>query len=253
MTHDFREYYAVGVEEGRVDHGGSSLEFERTKELLDRFLPPPPANVLDVGGGPGAYSSWLAQSGYRAHLIDPVPLHVEQAGASATRLGLDYTAALGDARELEQDAGSWDVVLMLGPLYHLTERNDGSNRSVKLGASFERMGSSPSPRSPVSPRCSTAWSTATSTTQPSRRSSTATSGKANIATRPETPTGSRLPTSIDPRRSPTSSPTRGSSWWGSSGSRDWDISCRISSTSRGVGRGSFGPPARSKLNHHFWA
>jgi ubiquinone/menaquinone biosynthesis C-methylase UbiE len=89
-----------------------------------RFLPPPPASVLDVGGGPGAYSAWLTQSGFRTHLIDPVPLHVEQAVARATRLGLAYTAALGDARQLDQDADSWDAVLMLGPLYHLTKRND---------------------------------------------------------------------------------------------------------------------------------
>jgi SAM-dependent methyltransferase len=124
MTDDYREHYSGGVEEGRLDRGTSSLEYERTKELLDRFLPPPPASVLDVGGGPGAYSAWLAQRGYQTHLIDPVPLHVEQAVARANRLGLDYTAALGDARALEEDAVSWDAVLMLGPLYHLTDHKD---------------------------------------------------------------------------------------------------------------------------------
>jgi ubiquinone/menaquinone biosynthesis C-methylase UbiE len=124
MTDDYREHYGAGVEEGRLDRGTSSLEFERTKELIDRFLPPPPASLLDVGGGPGAYSAWLAQRGYRTHLIDPVPLHVEQAVARATRLGLDYTATLGDARALEEDAVSWDAVLMLGPLYHLTDEKD---------------------------------------------------------------------------------------------------------------------------------
>lgn len=37
------------------------------EELLERFLPPPPARVLDVGGGPGAYAAWLAGSGYAVH------------------------------------------------------------------------------------------------------------------------------------------------------------------------------------------
>ena len=55
------------------------------------------------------------------HLVDPVPLHVEQARQAA---GADpapgFTAALGDARELPEQAGSQDAVLLFGPLYHLT-------------------------------------------------------------------------------------------------------------------------------------
>lgn len=44
------------------------LELARTKELLERVLPPAPAEVLDVGGGgPGVYAAWLASLGYRAH------------------------------------------------------------------------------------------------------------------------------------------------------------------------------------------
>jgi SAM-dependent methyltransferase len=100
MTNDYREHYSEGVEEGRVDRGTSSLEFERTKELLERFLPPPPARVLDVGGGPGAYAAWLTKSDYQVRLIDPVPLHVEQAMERAARLELRYTAALGDAKSV---------------------------------------------------------------------------------------------------------------------------------------------------------
>jgi len=37
--------------------GSSLLEFERTKELLCRFLPLPPATVMDVGGA----SRWSLQ------------------------------------------------------------------------------------------------------------------------------------------------------------------------------------------------
>jgi protein-L-isoaspartate O-methyltransferase len=47
--------------------------------LLDRLLPAPPARVLDVGGASGVYASWLSERGYQVHLIDPVPLHREQA------------------------------------------------------------------------------------------------------------------------------------------------------------------------------
>lgn len=114
------EHYGTGYEQDRLGKGTSAIEFARTKELLQRFLPPPPAAVLDVGGGPGAYATWLADLGYRVHLIDAVALHVEQATkASAGR----FTTALGDARDLPEDS-SWDAVLMLGPLYHLTDRAD---------------------------------------------------------------------------------------------------------------------------------
>jgi SAM-dependent methyltransferase len=120
---DFRDHYALGVERDRLAGGTSRLEFARTKEILERTLPPAPATILDVGGGPGAYAGWLASRGYAVHLVDAVPLHVEQA-ETAARSGPAFTVALGDARELEQDDDTFDAVLLLGPLYHLTERGD---------------------------------------------------------------------------------------------------------------------------------
>jgi len=124
MDPDVVAHYTLGVETDRLVAGGSSrIEFSRTKELLGRFLPLPPARVLDVGGGPGWYASWLADQGYDVHLIDPVPLHVEQATQRAAG-GSPFTAELGDARALRQPGESADVVLLMGPLYHLPERED---------------------------------------------------------------------------------------------------------------------------------
>ena len=73
-------HYGTGYERSRLFPGGQpSLEFVRSLELLERLLPPAPADVLDVGGGPGTYAGPLARRGYRVQLVDPVPLHVEQA------------------------------------------------------------------------------------------------------------------------------------------------------------------------------
>ncbi|MGW1023744.1 class I SAM-dependent methyltransferase [Streptomyces sp. NPDC002577] len=112
-------YYAQGKEDARLRKGVGRLEFWRTREILRRHLPEPPARLLDVGGGTGVHAEWLARDGYTVELIDPVPLHVEQ----ADRLP-GVSARHGDARALPADDGAYDVVLLLGPLYHLTERAD---------------------------------------------------------------------------------------------------------------------------------
>src|SRR5215510_9288668 len=118
-------YYAQGLERERLDGSAGALELVRTQLLLERYLPAPPAVVADVGGGPGRYAVWLAERGYRVHLIDPVPLHVEQARAAAGRPGAALAGAeVGDARALRLPDASADAVLLLGPLYHLPERAD---------------------------------------------------------------------------------------------------------------------------------
>jgi len=59
------------------------------------------------------------------HLVNPVPLYVEQAerrsGAARRPLA---SVRLGDARALDQPDGSVGAVLLLGPLYHLTTHED---------------------------------------------------------------------------------------------------------------------------------
>jgi SAM-dependent methyltransferase len=80
--------------------------------------------VLDVGGGPGSYVLWLSRRGYVVDLIDPVPKHVAAAADLFAAERLPGGARIGDARSLDADSGSYDGVLCLGPLYHLTDRRD---------------------------------------------------------------------------------------------------------------------------------
>ena len=119
-------YYARGLERDRMAAGPGALEFVRTQAVLEQYLPPPPAVVADVGGGPGRYAVWLAERGYRVHLVDPVQLHIEQARVAARgRPGAALASAeVGDARALRLQDASADVVLLMGPLYHLPERAD---------------------------------------------------------------------------------------------------------------------------------
>ncbi len=118
-------YYERYDEANRLTRGAGTLEVARMQELIMRFLPSPPAVVIDAGGGPGRYSSWLAKKGYEVHLVDPVKKHVIQAREASDSQPPHPLASVtqGDARSLIQDDCAADVVLLMGPLYHLTKRN----------------------------------------------------------------------------------------------------------------------------------
>jgi ubiquinone/menaquinone biosynthesis C-methylase UbiE len=123
LPEEITRYYQEVAEEGRLALGPFQLEFARTKEIVLRYLPPPPTTILDVGGAAGAYALWLAEKGYQVHLIDPVPRLVDEArrrsNASPNQIS---SCQVGDARGLPFNDGVADGVLLLGPLYHLTDR-----------------------------------------------------------------------------------------------------------------------------------
>jgi ubiquinone/menaquinone biosynthesis C-methylase UbiE len=119
------QYYQQAPEEERLQQGPFVLEELRTREMIERFARQPPATVLDVGGAAGAYALWLADAGYTVHLLDAVPRLVAAAerrsAASKRRLA---SCRVGDARALDFPDGIADVVLLLGPLYHLTKAGE---------------------------------------------------------------------------------------------------------------------------------
>lgn len=121
MTDDVIDHYGTdGVEDTRLrrsPHG--RLEFVRTQELIRRHLPDRGLRILDVGGATGIHAGWLAAAGHEVQVIDPVPSHVT---AAAQLPGV--TAQVGDARSLDVPDHSVDVVMLMGPLYHLTEAAD---------------------------------------------------------------------------------------------------------------------------------
>jgi ubiquinone/menaquinone biosynthesis C-methylase UbiE len=130
-------HYESEREEDRLSGGLASLELVRTQEVLRRHLPPPPARVLDVGGGTGVHARWLLADGYDVHMVDVTPRHVSRALDDLGGRGL--TAEVGDARRLALPDAAFDAVLVLGPLYHLHQREErvaslvGARRVVRPG------------------------------------------------------------------------------------------------------------------------
>jgi ubiquinone/menaquinone biosynthesis C-methylase UbiE len=121
---DIIDHYAsTGYENERLTTGIGRLEVARTREIIQRYLAPTPLVIVDAGGGTGPYAFWLAELGHTVHLLDLVPRHVEMARERAkTAVAAPTSIDVGDARSLPYPDATADVVLLMGPLYHLVER-----------------------------------------------------------------------------------------------------------------------------------
>jgi S-adenosylmethionine-dependent methyltransferase len=99
-------------------------EFALTWRALEEHLPPSPARVLDCGGGPGRYAIELTRRGYDVTLFDLSPECLRLAVKKAREVGVTLAAyEQGTATDLSRfPDGAFDVVLLLGPLYHLLEK-----------------------------------------------------------------------------------------------------------------------------------
>lgn len=131
MTYKNEEYeqilkfYNDGAEIGRLQRGIGKIEYERTLDILKRHLPTKKQVVYDVGGGIGVYSSWLANLGHEVHLLEFAPNAVEY--AKQRNISCDHPIdkiEVADARQLNREDESADIVLLMGPLYHLTEKKE---------------------------------------------------------------------------------------------------------------------------------
>ena len=117
---NIQAYYSLGHEDARLTTRsvGGRLEYERVRRIVSAHLAPG-TRVLDVGGGTGVHSRWLAEAGHEVTLLDPVASQVEVAAGHG-----GFEALVGDARDLPVPDRSADAVLLFGPLYHLVSVED---------------------------------------------------------------------------------------------------------------------------------
>ncbi|WP_256838945.1 class I SAM-dependent methyltransferase [Ornithinimicrobium faecis] len=95
-----------------------ALEFIRTQELVTERIAAA-SRIIDIGGATGVHAAHLADEGHSVLLIDPVEAQVDKARERGT-----FEAHVGDARRLDFESNSFDVALLLGPLYHLHHAAD---------------------------------------------------------------------------------------------------------------------------------
>jgi S-adenosylmethionine-dependent methyltransferase len=96
-------------------------EFAVTMLALADYMPPPPAKIADIGGGPGRYAIALAKVGYAVTLVDLSRDSLALAREKAEAAGVALEATVhANALDLSGLASStYDAVLLFGPLYHL--------------------------------------------------------------------------------------------------------------------------------------
>ena len=99
-------------------HG--QLEYLTTTHYIRRYATPA-AKVLEVGAGTGRYSVALAREGMEVAAVELVESNLALLREKSRGLE-NLRAYRGDAVDLSRfDSGTFDLTLVLGPLYHLYE------------------------------------------------------------------------------------------------------------------------------------
>ena len=108
-------------EEQRLLHSRAwEMDFQYTVRLAQRYMDPT-KSVVEIGCATGRYGMYFADQ-CQAYLgVDLLPAHVERFARKIREKGLkNVRAMVGDATRLDGVADeSCDVVLALGPMYHL--------------------------------------------------------------------------------------------------------------------------------------
>jgi S-adenosylmethionine-dependent methyltransferase len=135
---DIAAYYDSDPERENTRLERHQLEYDLTWRYLDQYLPRQ-GSILEVGAATGRYTLELAKRGYRITAVDLSAANIGLCAKSLAEAGLEKQVklVLADARELnEVTAREFDVVLLMGPLYHLVVEAD---RKLALREAFNLL------------------------------------------------------------------------------------------------------------------
>lgn len=131
--------------------------------MLERYAPPPPARVLDIGCGAGRVTLALAPRGYAVDGLDITAAMVQAARALAAQHGLRAAFVQADLCALPLAAGSYDLALIfIAALQHVAERGRRRDALRQVGLALRPGGVLILALDNVAPalRCYVAWGTA---------------------------------------------------------------------------------------------
>lgn len=117
------EYYENYKEENRLStNNARKIEFITTTHMIDSIIEKN-SIVLDCAAGTGIYAFYLADKGHKVTATDITPRHIEYIRKQLKDKLYDMDTDVLDACDMScfHDE-SFDVVLNMGPFYHLTDK-----------------------------------------------------------------------------------------------------------------------------------
>ncbi len=119
------ESYENYREEDRLStNNARRIEFLTTVRVLDELIKDK-KDILDCAAGTGIYAFHLADKGHNVTATDITPRHIDIVRSTLKDKSYNMETAVLDATDMSMFADeSFDVVLNMGPFYHLVNKND---------------------------------------------------------------------------------------------------------------------------------
>ena len=116
--------YKMFNEDTRLNYSKAArVEFITTVKYIEKYLSPG-GSIVDIGAGAGEYSLYFAKQGYSVTAIELAENNIA-AFKAKIEPGLNIDLRQGNACDLSAFCNnSFDIVLLLGPLYHISDAND---------------------------------------------------------------------------------------------------------------------------------
>lgn len=116
--------YEYFDEDSRLNRSKASrVEFLTTVRIIEDYLKPGD-RILDIGAGTGEYSLYFADKGYEVCAVELSDSNIA-AFRGKIKPGQSLSLEKGNALDLSAYGDeNFDIVLMLGPLYHLSSAGD---------------------------------------------------------------------------------------------------------------------------------
>ncbi len=115
-----QSYENYKEEDRLTTNNARKIEFITTARILSNIVSPE-MSVLDCAAGTGVYSFWLVERGNKVTATDITPRHIEIIKDNLKDKQYTINTMVLDATDMSVfDDNSFDVVLNMGPFYHLT-------------------------------------------------------------------------------------------------------------------------------------
>ena len=124
MNHVVESYENYREEDRLTTNHARKLEFITTARVLDEVIAAK-SNILDCAAGTGVYAFWLADKGHDVTATDITPRHIEIINQTLKTKEYSMNTAVLDATDMSCFADeTFDVVLNMGPCYHLITEDE---------------------------------------------------------------------------------------------------------------------------------